>query len=244
MNFISCFKKNKKRELNDLSNITELPDVVVFDYDGTINDNKKLFKKVTKYILKKCFTKEERAKIKKEYPKPDILIYDYFEANFSKEKMNETLRINDEFFDKQKIKLMKGVKKLIKHLSNNKFEMLVVSQKCGEGLRKDLEKVKLTKYFKKIYGSLDFGVEIHKPLKEFTDKIIELEHLQNKKLWMIGDTINDVITAQNFRCIALIIDDTSYDIIVERYKDLIGKEIFFTTHKNILEHIKLLNKNR
>ena len=90
---------------------------------------------------------------------------------------------------------------------------------------------------------MDFGDEIHKPMKEFTDKIVELENLQNKKIWMIGDTINDVITAQNFGCIALIVDDVSRDIIVERYGNLIGKEIFFTTHKNILKQIKKLQSN-
>lgn len=239
---MSCFFI-KKRKLNDLSVIKQKPDVVIFDYDGTINDNKKYFKPCSKYILNKVFTKAEREKIKREYPKFDILIYDYFEANFSKEKMNNALKANDEFFENHKIKTMPYVKKLIHFLSKNKVDELVVSQKYGVGLRNDLNKLNLTKYFKNIYGSLDFGEEIHKPMKEFTDKIVELENLQNKKLWMIGDTINDVITAQNFGCIALIVDDISYDLIVERYGGLIGKEIFFTTHKNILKQVKKLQSN-
>ena len=239
---MSCFFK-KRIKLNDLSVIKQKPNVVIFDYDGTINDNKKYFKPCSKYILNKVFTKEEREKIKREYPKFDILIYDYFEANFSKEKMNASLKANDEFFENHKIKTMKGVKKLIKYLSQQNIDMLVVSQKYGDGLRGDLHKIKLTHFFKNIYGSLDFGVEIHKPIKQFTDKIVELENLKGKKMWMIGDTINDVITAQNFGCIALIVDDISYDLIVERYGNLIGKEIFFTTHKNILKQVKKLQSN-
>ena len=38
---MSFFSK-KRRKLNDLSVITQKPNVVIFDYDGTINDNKKL----------------------------------------------------------------------------------------------------------------------------------------------------------------------------------------------------------
>ena len=243
MKCFNIFNKKSKIKLDDLSSIKIKPDVILFDYDGTINNNKKQFNKCIDYMIRHCFTKEEIAIIKKEYPKPDILIFDYLREKFSTEKMNEALKTTDEWHDKQrKIRLMRGVKKLIKYLYNNRFNAFVVSQKCGVSLRNDLNKLKLTKYFNRIYGSLDFGEEIHKPLKEFTDKIVEIEGLQDKNIWMIGDTINDVITAQNFGCIALIVDDTSYDIIVERYKDLIGKEIFFTRHKDILKRIVELSK--
>lgn len=240
---LNFLKKQDKFILNDLHLISKLPDVVMFDYDGTINNNKKQFNKCIDYMIRHCFTKEEIAIIKKEYPKPDILIFDYLKEKFSTEKMSDALKTTDEWCDKQrKIRLMRGVKKLIKYLYNNRFNAFVVSQKCGVSLRNDLNKLKLTKYFNRIYGSLDFGEEIHKPLKEFTDKIVEIEGLQNKNMWIIGDTINDVIMAQNFGGIALVVDDTSYDIIFERYKDLIGKEIFFTRHKDILKRVIELSK--
>ena len=118
-----------------LDAIKELPDVVFFDYDGTINDNDKYILKAIKYIVNKNLKKKDIKAISK--IKGDSEKWAYIKQNCEKDVFEKCNYDYDEYLNRQKIVLKRSVVKLIKLFYKYDKKMIVVSQKCGDGLRSD-----------------------------------------------------------------------------------------------------------
>ena len=121
--------------------------------------------------------------------------------------------------------------------------MYIVSQKSGQGLRDELAKNEIGKFFKSAFGTLDFGMA-QKPTAEFTNAVLTKVKAKSKESWMIGDRNSDVLTALNFNGKAFIIDKGEASKIVETNNDLIGKKIFFASYNRLYKLVKTLRQQQ
>ena len=236
---IEKFRKKDQFPQTSFENISNLPDVVFFDYDGTISDNAENIVKAFKFVLKKNFTKKQAKEIKK--IKKDSEQWAFIKQNYPIEMFSKCNADYDEFLSNQKFHKVRGALKLIKRLYRFKVPMIVISQKRGEGLRDELKKAKIDKYFKNAHGTLDFG-ELQKPSPEFLQEVKNANNITSQKSWVIGDRIVDVITALNLNGKAFIIDKSDFEEVVNNNGNLIGTQIFFTSYLKLKKLVNKLHK--
>ena len=235
----------KKLPTTNFDAITSLPEVVFFDYDGTICNNSKYLVKAFNYAVKLNFDKKKDKKtlsaIKK--IKKDSEKWAYIKQNCPQQIFVKCNEDYDKYIAEQKICLVKNVKKVIKLLSKYDIPMYVISQKRGDGLREELKKAKLNKYFVKAYGTLDFG-ELQKPEQAYVDAVLNDSKSKTKSCWMIGDRCSDATTGINMNGFVFIIDKGEVEKIKTEYNQYIGKTIFFTSFNRLKSLLTMLRKNQ
>ena len=242
--FKKIANKIKRLPITSFRTIEELPEVVFFDYDGTIAEDKHLVE-AFKYALKLNFDKKKDKdflhnlrKIKK-----DSEQWAFIKANMPQDVFVKCNEDYDVYISKQKICKVRGAVKLIKKFYKYGIPMFVISQKRGDGLREALKKAKLEEYFYKAYGTLDLGT-LQKPSKEFCDKVLEDCKMKGKRIWMIGDRYSDVLTALNFGGKAFIIKKCEVEKIQLEQGDLVGKDVFFTSFRRLKGLIKKIHRQQ
>ncbi len=237
------FKKKIKK--SDLNNVTTLPEVVFFDYDGTICNNGKYLVKAFNYALKVNFDKKKDKSILKAIKKieKDSEKWAYIKQNCSNEIFAKCNEDYDKYISKQKLCFVRNVKRIIKLFNKYDIPMFVISQKRGEGLREELKKAKLNVYFDNIYGTLDFD-ELQKPSKDFIEKVQKNSKTSKKKCWMIGDRYSDVVSGLHMKATIFIISKDDIKKIYEEQENLIDKQIFFTSYLKLIIHIMKLHRKK
>ena len=213
-------------------------------YIASPRDNSKYLVKAFDYAVKTNFDKKKDKKLIKAIKKinKDSEKWRYIKEHCPFEIFAKCNEDYDKYISRQKICIVKDVLKVIKLFKKHNIPMMVVSQKRGDGLRSELKRAKLDKYFIKAYGTLDFG-EAQKPSKEFVDAIRKDSKTKTKFCWMIGDRCSDVETGINMNGIIFVIDDGEIEKIYNEYADKIGKKIFFTKYKALLAFLKKMLKN-
>ncbi len=242
---MSFLKKIKSLPRTNLSTITTLPEVVFFDYDGTICDNSKYLVKAFNYAVKINFDKKKDKLILKEIKKikKDSEKWVYIKQKCSSDVFAKCNKDYDTYISNQKFNLIQNVMKIIKLLKRYNIPMFIISQKRGDGLREELEKAKLNKYFQNTYGTLDFD-ELQKPSKDFIEKVQKHSKTNKKKCWMIGDRYSDVISGIHMNSMVFIINKNDAKKIYEDFPDLIGKQIFFTSYIRLIFHLIKLHRKQ
>ena len=221
--------------------IKKLPDVVFFDYDGTISDNAEYLVKAFNYAIRKNLDKKTRKEIAK--IKKDSEQWQYIKKHCKKEIFAKCNADYDVYLSKQNFRAMKNSYKLLRLLKKYEIPMYIVSQKSGQGLRDELAKNEIGKFFKSAFGTLDFGMA-QKPTEEFTDAVLTKVRAKSKESWMIGDRNSDVLTALNFNGKAFIIDKSEANKIVETNGNLIGRKIFFASYNRLYKLVKILHRQQ
>ena len=238
--------KLKRLPKTDFKKITELPEVVFFDYDGTISDNSKYLIKAFNYALKKNFNKKKDKEVLKNIKKinKDDEKWKYIKQNCSLQIFEKCNSDYGYFLSQKKMKKVRGVLKMLKLLKKYSIKAFVVSQKDGKSLREELLKAGLlNKYIEDAYGTLDFG-ELQKPSLEFINEVIKQTKTKTKKKWVIGDSYSDVLTCLNMNnSKGFIIDKKDYEKITNEQKDIIGEKIFFTSYYRLIRYTKKLKRN-
>lgn len=239
------FKKRKIAEYRNTkpNTVKKLPEAVFFDYDGTICDNSKYLVKAFNYALKLNFDKKKDKLVLKKIKKikKDSEKWAYIKQYCATEVFVKCNEDYDRYISKQKLHLVRNVMMLIKLFYRYNIPMFVISQKRGDGLREELQRAKLDKYFQKAYGTLDFG-ELQKPSKEYVEMVISDSKTKTKYCWMIGDRCSDATVGIHMNCPVFIIDRSEAKKIHEEYNDLIGKQIFFTSYLRLIFYVKKLHK--
>ena len=225
----------KRSPSTPFKNIQKKPDVIIFDYDGTIVNNDKYVMKAIKYAIHKNLDKK-KIKVTKKF-KIDNEYWDFIKYNCSNDVFVKCNYDYDYYLSLQKLCKIRGVLKLIKLFAKHKKPMLVVSQKCGLNLRKELKKCGLMSYFKNAYGTLDFE-DLRKPTKDFVDAVKNDANIKNEHCWIIGDRHSDATMALNFSGKAFIIGNNDVQKIQDEYRDLIGDDIFFTSYARLTKFVK------
>ncbi len=154
LNLIKSSLIAKRMPQSSFESIKKKPDIIIFDYDGTIANNDKHIMKAIKYTIHRNLNKEEIRKTKKF--KIDNEYWEFIKHNCSNSIFVECNKDYDNFLSLQKLCKVRGSFQLIKLFAKHNKPMFIVSQKCGESLREDLKKGKIMKYFKNAYGTLDF----------------------------------------------------------------------------------------
>lgn len=203
------------------------PDIVFFDYNGTLYDDKTMLnngcKKYCKwktYEDKKMFDKLSVGKK-----------YDFLSTKLGNDVLNQIY----DYLVAQPFKIVNGADVLLKELQRQNIVSYVVTGTDGQKVRKWLTNARLSQYFSGIYGANDFG-DLQKPNKDFVDKIKEVVRLKNQKCWMIGDSEQDIVMAKNLDCKCFIIDN--FEEIKQNYKYLIDKNVSFMKYDDILNFVK------
>ena len=221
--------------------IKKLPDVVFFDYDGTISDNAKYLVKAFNYAINKNLDKKTKKEVKK--IKKDSEQWQYIKKHCSNEVFTKCNADYDVYLSKQNFRAIRNSYKLLRLLKRYEIPMYIVSQKSGQGLRDELAKNEIGKFFKSAFGTLDFGMA-QKPTEEFTDAVLKQVRAKSKESWTIGDRNVDVLTALNFNGKAFIIDKGEANNIIESNGLLIGKKIFFASYNRLYNLAKRLHRKQ
>ena len=147
--------------------IKKVPDIIYFDYDGTINDNDKYIKPALQYAIQEGFTKDQQRFFNqiKEIKENIFIIFDFIYAfNLYKPIVSRY----DEFLLRQKFKPVKNSIKALEFFKRNNIKMAITSTKYKGVLQTEVKKLNLDKYFIKLYGSNDVRYG-NKPSKEFVN---------------------------------------------------------------------------
>ena len=224
---VSCIAKNNKPENNSK---TYKPDIVFFDYNGTLYDDKKMLNEGCKKYCK-WQTNEDRR------------LFENFGANekyafLSKKLGKNALRQIYNYLISKPFAIVDGADILLKELQKQNITLYVVTGSVGRNVEKWLTNAKLSQYFNGIYGKNDFG-DLKKPNKDFADKIKEVVGLKNQKCWMVGDSEQDIVMAKNLGCKSVIVDN--FDEIKQNYANLIDENVVFMKYSEILNLVK--NRN-
>ena len=221
---VSCVAKTNK--IVDNSKI-EKPDIVFFDYNGTLYDDKKIFDEGCKKYCK-WKTKQQAEQFAKASTnvKKDLIV---------KLLGSDVLKQVYSHFATSKFAKVQGAEDVLIELTKKKIKTYVLSRSDGTKLRKWLTDGNLLHYFNDVYGKNDFS-NLIKPNKDFADKIKEVVRLKNQKCWMVGDSEQDIIMAKNLGCKCFIIDN--FDEIKQNYANLIDENVAFMRYNEILNLVK------
>lgn len=220
---VSCVAKTNK--IVDNSKI-EKPDIVFFDYNGTLYDDKKIFDEgCEKYCKWKTKSQADYFAKASTNVKKDVIV---------KLLGSDVLKQVYSHFATSKFAKVQGAEDVLIELTKKKIKTYVLSRSDGTKLRKWLTDGNLLHYFNNVYGKNDFS-NLIKPNKDFAEKIKEVVGLKQHQCWMIGDSEQDIIMAKNLGCKCFIIDN--FEEIKQNYKYLLDKNVSFMKYDDILNFV-------
>lgn len=211
-----------------------LPEVVIFDLDGTLIENSlvvieayctALYKygypeKSKEYIASLAgLSTNETAKFlgvdEVDWEKIDHYFWKYFE---------------DYADDPNKMPILfEGVEKLLNFLEKKNIKMAVVTSNRAVIARKLLVKVNLIQYFDIIVGSED--VKNKKPSAEPIEMALKGIGQNIENVWMIGDTSSDVGAARNANILSIAIPQPhTFQSVISSKPDILIDSIFDLFH--------------
>ena len=218
--------------------VKEMPDVVYFDYDGTISDNDEYIKPALKHAIDTSLTKDQKRFYK--HIKDDFDVFDFL---YTFNLYSKAISKYDKFLLDKKFKPVKNVMSFLNVLKQKNIKMVVASAKYKKGLKTEIKHRGISNYFIALYGSNETRVN-NKPSKEYTTAIEKDLNLKpGYKCWNFGATKTDVVMGKNFNCITFIIDTKDKRRITEAYKDEIDKTIFFASYKDMIKVVDEISQS-
>ncbi len=167
---------------------------VIFDLDGTLTDSYEAIVTSFEYALREKGIKPiEDEKVRRSYIGP-ALVYSY-EKNYdvTRKEADELVEIYRKVYrggNMYKVRVYDGVEELLKILTDAGFNLFVATSKPKEFAEKVLEKVELSKYFKKIQAPDFSNCEQGKDV--LINSIINEFSLLPQECIMVGDTRFDI----------------------------------------------------
>ncbi len=210
---------------------------VVFDVDGTLLDTYQVVRASYIDVFNKYLPnlKYDEDLLKSFFGPP---LFDTFyqvtkDENFSK-KLIEYYRLSQKEISAKLLKPFLGAKELISDLHKKGIKLGILSNKAKEAIIEGFNTVGLPLYFEKIIGVYD----IANP-KPFPDGLLYFKDLFREDIFMVGDSVIDIKTAQNanVKSIAVtwgitetsILKQAQADWIVDSFPEL--SELIIKLHK-------------
>lgn len=213
------------------------PDVIFFDFDGTISDNTQQLGFAFKMALKKHgFNESDLIKIIESELQGDY----YTPWEMAEKQLTKTEFIAMEkdyhkyYFDLVKTEMYKeveGVRNFLEFCKKEKIPMIILSGRDGFAVRNEAKYRDWNKYFAGIYGEWDFDNFV-KPQIEALQMAAKKSHIKYKTCWYIGDTNTDIQMAINAKCEAIYVGNPK--LITKRYDKL-----HITNYKDLLSDFLL-----
>ena len=216
--------------------------IFIFDFDGVILDTDLVKYNLFKYLFRKENYKNQKKilnyhflnqginrKEKFKYILNKILKKNYINYNINKLEKKFNFLLQKRIF---KSKFSTGVVKSLKFLKKKNIKMFVATGIAQQEINLIIRKLKLKKYFSKIYGH---------PIKK--DKIIKLikknEKAKNFEIYFIGDSISDLNASNKTKIVFLGRRTTLNYKILKNNKNFIEKNIFKLVKKAYDNHYNL-----
>lgn len=182
---------------------------VVFDFYGTLVDiwtdeSKEGFFEAVEEEFKDI--KDFNGNLKKEYLKlcaekqkeiEEIELLDVFKELYNvDDKMASKIALKFRLLSTYRMRLYRGVKKLLKWLNKHEYKVYLLSNAQSCFTRPEMDMLGIVSYFDKIYLSSDYGVK--KPNPKFFNQLINDNNLVKEETVMIGNDANcDIKGAKN-----------------------------------------------
>ena len=209
------------------------PKAILFDWDNTLVNNWEpiffAYKKTLQALGLKKQSKEEtlkNAKYSLRETFPRIFKNDWKKAK--KVFYSEFKKIH-----LKKIKPIPNALKILKKIKEKKIKCGVISNKDGNLLRKEINKLEWKKYFKVIVGANEAKKD--KPSKyPFVLALNKFSLKSNKNIWYVGDNDIDIEFAKKNNCLSIFIENKLF-----KRKDLKQKpDLTLKRIENLKLHIK------
>ena len=201
------------------------PKAILFDWDNTLVNNWEPIFIAYKETLKRLgLKKQNRSEIVKN---AKYSLRETFPRIFKDDwkKAKKTFYVAFKKIHLQKIKPMPKVEKILKIIKKKKIPCGVISNKDGNLLRKEINKLGWKKYFKILVGANDAKKD--KPSKyPFLLALNKISLKPNKNIWYVGDNEIDVEFAKKNKCSSIFIENKMFKKKNLKQKpDLILKKI-------------------
>jgi len=185
------------------------PKAILFDWDNTLVNNWEPIFIAYKETLKNLgLKKQNRREIIKD---AKYSLRETFPRIF-KDDWKKAKKIFYVAFKKihlQKIKPIPKVEKILKIIKKKKIPCGVISNKDGNLLRKEINKLGWKKYFKILVGANDAKKD--KPSKyPFLLALKKISLKPNKNIWYVGDNEIDVEFAKKNKCLSIFIENNMF----------------------------------
>ena len=185
-------------------------DYIIWDFNGTIIDDRKLCLDILNKMLKERDLKTVNlAEYREVFGFPIINYYKKVGFDFTKEDFSI---IAVEFVDQYQkesleVGLVKGSLDTIKALEEKGYNQIVISASEINNLKEQLDHYNLSKYFQEVIGLSD--VEAASKTSIAIDWL-ESKKNKNLKLLMVGDSLHDFEVAQAIGAECILIDEGSH----------------------------------
>lgn len=178
---------------------SSLPEAVIFDWDGVLVESLGFIKEA---FLHMCKRVTPRRAVDADNL-PAMSLRDYFPILFEEEAPMAT-KIFYDYVEENHLNALKttdGAEELLRFLWEQSVPLFVVSNKKGGLLRKEVDYLSWTRYFRCVIGSGDF--EEDKPSAVPVRHALASEGLSpSRKVWFVGDSAVDMECAENSGCSA------------------------------------------
>jgi len=222
------------------------PDVIFFDWDGTISDNSEnLSFAFGNALLKYGITKDELNMIRDNERNGNIeYIWEWAEKRFDK-KTFDAMEKHYHYLYREVAKinytLLPNVIDFLEVVKKKNIPAMVISNRNGTAVRLEAKKNDLTKYFNNIFGEHDFKGVV-KPNINYTKYVAEKSGLKYNSCWMIGDGETDIEQGVVSNCKIFFV---GRDVVIDKndkYKKLVKDGVVIKTNYKELLHF-LINES-
>lgn len=212
---------------------------IIFDFNGTILNDAYLCYKIELEMVLALKLKPFSFKFYKDnFVHPIDLYYEKIGLDKS---LYDYSKLNKEFFtqyskrNEKEASLFKGVKKTLKTLKENNFNLYIISATNKNLLKTQLARLNILKYFNDVIGSDDIN---SKGKIEYGLEFINKYKLNKNNSILIGDTLHDYEVSNIFK-IDVILFSKGHNS--KKVLSVTNKKIF-DNYKDIREYLLSLNE--
>ena len=204
---------------------SSLPRAIIFDWDNTLVNSWPAIAEAINSMraqmgydtwtldeIKTRCTRAARDSFPEWFGKDWEKAYDIYYRSFDEVRRNRGIEV------------LPGAPELLHWLKGQEIPSFVVSNKRGDYLRLEAEKLQWQPYFKSIVGAQDTAKD--KPHREHVDYALKDSGLvADETVWFVGDSETDVICARNAGCTPIFLGSVmeAQRLSVDRvYADCVG----------------------
>jgi phosphoglycolate phosphatase len=212
---------------------TNLPEIMVFDWDGTLADSFVFLNAAHNYV-RDIFDMDPMSEeeFKYYFGKPREVLYNHMYQSRAEEAKThfETYVVENH----HRLEPLEGAGTLLASLQEAGVTMCVVTNKRSKFVTKEIKNMGWNDYFVSIVGAGEAGED--KPSTAPLLHALQKAELEDNpdKIWFIGDTDIDLECAQNFGCKAVLIGETpERQSWIEYYKPMMAHKTLPEFHASL-----------